>query len=100
MTPSTRLSQECIYEKKVMQPCSLHCPHGRRAVATQSLERSHWSISQVAEIKQKQEITMLNAQYKVDKLERIEQRKAEVAAKKAQKAAEVKAAQAKYASKR
>ena len=70
MTPTTKLSQECIAQKKV------------------------------AELKSKQAITALNAQYKVEKLEKIEREKAEAAARKEARAAEIRAAQAKYASRR
>ena len=57
-------------------------------------------MRQVAEIKSKQAINEENGQYKVDKLAAKEKLVAEAAAKKAARAVEVKAAQAKYANKR
>ena len=54
----------------------------------------------VAEIKSKQAITEQNAQYKVERLQLIEKRQADEAAKRAAQAAETKAKQAKYAQKR
>ena len=57
-------------------------------------------MRQVAEIKSKQAINEENGQYKVDKLAAKEKLVAEAAAKKAARAVEVKAAQAKYANRR
>ena len=72
--PSDRIlshpTQECIYQKKV------------------------------AEIKAKQAINAENGQYKVDKLVAAEKRAAERAARQVERAAEVRAAQAKYAGRR
>ena len=70
VTPTTKLSQECIYKKKT------------------------------EEIKQKQAINALNAEYKVEKLAQLERQAAERTAKNAARAEEVAARQAKYANKR
>ena len=70
VTSGMKLSQECVYEKKV------------------------------AEIRQRQALQEQNAQFKVDKLREAEQRALDVKAKKAARDAEIRAAQAKYASRR
>ena len=70
VTPTTKLSQECIYKKKT------------------------------EEIKQKQAINALNAEYKVEKLAQLERQAAERTAKNAARAEEVAARQAKYANRR
>ena len=70
VTRSTTLSIECIYQKKV------------------------------AEIKAKQAIQAENGGYKVEKLRVMEKRAEEAAVKRAERAAEIKAAQAKYATRR
>jgi len=70
VTATTKLSKECIYEKKT------------------------------AEIKARQAIQAQNGQYKVEKLAAGEKRAAELAAKKARELEEMKARQAKYANKR
>ena len=67
---TNRLSKECIYEKKV------------------------------AEIKARQAISQENGAYKVEKLQAAEEKAAAKAAKQAQRDAETKAAQAKYANRR
>ena len=70
VTPTNKLSQECINKKKV------------------------------AELKSRQDLNSLNGQYKVEKLERIKQSQLDKAAQKAAQDAEVKARQAKYANRR
>ena len=70
MTATTKLSQECIYEKKV------------------------------AEIKARQDIAQTNAKYKVEKLEKAERQAAELAAQRAERRAAQQAAPAKYATRR
>ena len=70
MTATTKLTQECIYEKKV------------------------------AEIKSRQAISQQNGQYKVAKLADAEEKAAKAAAERAEKKAAVAAAQAKYANRR
>ena len=70
VTPTNKLSQECINKKKV------------------------------AELKSRQDLNSLNGQYKVEKLERIKQSQLDKAAQKTAQDAEVKARQAKYANRR
>lgn len=70
MTATTKLTQECIYEKKV------------------------------AEIKSKQAISAQNGAYKVQKLQDAEEKAAKAAALRAEKKAATAAQQAKYANKR
>ena len=108
VTPTTKLSQECINKKKVRQ-------RSHRATRTQSrkghtqtralcaagpLTASRGMRLQVAEIKARQDLNNLNGQYKVEKLERIKKSQLDRAAKKAAQDAEVKARQAKYANRR
>jgi len=54
----------------------------------------------VAEIKRRQAISELNGQYKVEKLQAGERKAADAAAKKAERDAEIKARQARYANRR
>jgi len=67
VSPGSKLSQECITQKKVDA------------------------------IKERQSINAENGKFKVERIEAIEARKAEVAAQKAARNKEIKAAQAKYA---
>ena len=109
VTPTTKLSQECIAKKKVRQ-------RSHRATHTHKVAKGHTQTRalcaagpltasrgmrlQVAEIKSRQDLNSLNGQYKVEKLERIKQSQLDRAAKKAAQDAEVKARQAKYANRR
>ena len=70
VTPTTKLSQECIYKKKT------------------------------EEIKQKQAINALNAEYKVEKLAQLERQAAERSERLAAEREEVRKRQAKYANRR
>ena len=70
VTPTTKLSQECIYKKKT------------------------------EEIKQKQAINALNAEYKVEKLAQLERQAADRSERLAAEREEVRKRQAKYANRR
>ena len=95
VTPTTKLSQECINKKKVR-----HSSRGATLYAAGPLTASRGPRLQVAELKSRQAITELNGQYKVEKLERIKQSQLDKAAQKAAQDAEVKARQAKYTNRR
>lgn len=73
---------------------------GNRVTATTKLSSECIAKKKVAEIKARQEINELNGRYKVEKLERAEKRAAAEAAQRAERDAEIKARQAKYALKR
>ena len=73
---------------------------GNRVTATTKLSKECIAQKKVAEIKSKQAITEQNAQYKVERLELIEKRQADEAAKKAAERAAAAERQAKYANKR
>jgi len=111
VTPTTKLSQECINKKKVRQrshrathththKVSKGHTQTRALCAAGPLTASRGMRLQVAEIKARQDLNNLNGQYKVEKLERIKQSQLDRAAKKAAQDAEVKARQAKYANRR
>ena len=73
---------------------------GNRVTATTKLSSECIAQKKVAEIKARQAINTQNGVYKVEKLERAEKRAAAEAAQRAERDAEIKARQAKYALKR
>tara|TARA_B100000767_G_scaffold259981_1_gene270205 strand:- start:149 stop:706 length:558 start_codon:yes stop_codon:yes gene_type:complete len=114
VTPTNKLSQECINKKKV-RPSSHGATHSLCTAGPPLFRSLSLSLSlctagpltasggtrlQVAELKSRQDLNSLNGQYKVEKLERIKQSQLDKAAQKAAQDAEVKARQAKYANRR
>ena len=84
-TPSSALDTDC---------------EGRPSSATNRLTKECIYTKKVAEIKVRQAISQENGVYKVEKLRAAEEKAAAKAAKQAERDAEVKAAQAKYANRR